>query len=360
MTLDDFLKHWREKYPQPGTLHQDLSPRFYSGKGTFYLPVRCPYCEGRGKGPDKAHHCYAHYEGEWFKCQRCGEKGSLNYLLGIWKKTEKKKEPVWDSYISTPEKQVTDPGLLARSKGLEGSRMKPGTTVRIEDLPTTHVAWQYLLSEGFKNQDILSLAEEYGIFYCLQGHQITQNPLNNTTHRLIFEIQEGGKCYGWQARWLPSSWPPSAEDAAMEKEVEKYLFSPGIKKSFILYNWDIAQAWDMWILVEGIKKVWKTGRFALAGFGVGNNPHPPEETSEAARNQFWSIRLKNGKRPVGLLYDKDALSVAMSHAEQLRAMGVDATAIPHPITGHKDLDKYHPLEIRKIIKTTMGRLPKIL
>jgi hypothetical protein len=360
----DFLLAWRIKYPDPSSLLDNGASRFYPGKGTMYVQVRCPFCKKNGKGEDKSHHCNAHYEdgSEWFKCQRCGEGGSIQYLLGIQKQKPQTQNNSdnWSTFVSRPETRKTDPRLLARSKGLEGSRIKPGATVALCDLPRSHVAWQYLKSEGFTEDKILGLAEKHGIFYCQHGTQFTGNELNTTSHRLIFEIREEDQTYGWQARWLPKHWPPSPEDIAMSKEIEKYLFSPGLKKSYMLYNWDYAQRWDSWIVVEGIKKVWRTGEFSLSVFGISNSATPPIDASEGALNQYWSMRLLNGNRPIGILYDKDALSTAVSQVEKLKAMGVDAKVIPLPANGPKDLDSYPTPEIRQIIKNHMGRLPKII
>jgi len=355
LNLTDFLGHWRQRFPDRDSVLNNGETRFYEAKGSHYLQVRCPYCKKSSHGPDEKHHCHVHYEAEWFKCQRCGQSGSLPYLLHL--KTPPQKTEVWESYTSTPENRKLNPLLSARQKGLETTKKKPGITLPIEAIPKTHPAWQFLLAEGFSEKKILQEAETHGIYLCTQGYQLTSNPLNTTTNRLIFDIKEGAKSYGWQARWLPRRWPKSPEDLQEEALVQKYLISPGLKKSYLLYNWTQAQAWDMWILVEGVKKVWKTGGFALSGFGIGNNPNPPEDLPEKTRSQYWSIRLLEGKRPVGLLYDKDALDKAQETALKLQALGVCCQAIPIPKDGPSDLDSYSTTEIRQLIKKHMGRLP---
>lgn len=359
MTHKEFLKYWKVRHPDPASILDEGTSWLYAAKGSPYVRVTCPYCESNGKGPDQNHHCHTHYEQEWFKCQRCGASGTLDYLLRI-KNRKKPKEKSWDNYSSTPQTRKVDPTLAARSKGLESSKVKPGACVWLNDLPKTHPAWQYLVSEGFGEKEIEQLSEFHGIYYCVHGKQVTSNAKNTTTGRLIFEIREGNTVYGWQARWLPKSWPPSPEDIEESKEVEKYLFSPGFKRSFLLYNWDLAQNWDMWVLVEGIKKVWKTGPFALATFGISTGATPPEETPEEALKKFWSVRLQRGQRPVAILYDRDGLSAARVHEEKLREMGVDAKAIELPQGGPNDLDNYSQVEILQIIKNAMGRLPQKL
>ena len=344
------------KYPAITSLADGASPYLYAAKSSQYVRGTCPYCAKTRFGPDTNHHLHVHYEQEWFKCQRCGQSGSLAWLLGQWE--PKKKPEAWKTFKITEGDQSLNPALLARSRGLEASRTKPGICVPLAEVDRHHPAWQYLLSEGFTASRLLALAEIYGIHVCIQGRQFTSRPENTTTGRLIFEIREEGTLYGWQARWLPSKWPPSPEDAKMSKLVQKYLISPGLKKSHILYNWDIAQDYDMWVVVEGVKKVWKTGPFALATFGVGNNTTPPEASSQEAYNEFWSVRLARGNRPVVLLYDRGAWTQAQTHAEGLKTMGADVVAAPLPEGRPDDLDGYMTPEILQIIKNTTGRLPQ--
>ncbi len=361
MKLEEFLRCWNQKHPQPESILDRGVPRYYPSQGSYYVQVNCPYCVNAGKTPDVSHHCYVHYEIGWFKCFRCNQTGSVDYLLGISKKKKPKgKEPAWTTYTSTPESRVSDPRLLNRAKGLETSKIKPGVTMTMSSIPKSHPAWQYLQNEGFSQEEIESLSEKYGIYYCIQGRQFTSNPENTTTGRLIWEIREGGELYGWQARWIPSHWPPTQEDKEVEKRVDKYIISPGLKKSFILYNWDFAQRWDVWVLVEGAKKVWKTGEFALASFGISNNPKVPDDLQGQSLEQYWSMRLKIGNRPVLILYDKDGFSTALSHEKALKDMGVNAKAIALPENGPNDLDDYNKFEIRQLIKSNLGRLPKLI
>ena len=360
MKLEEFLRCWEQKHPQTDSVLDKGEPRFYPSQGSYYIQVNCPYCSKAGKTPDVNHHCYVHYEAGWFKCFRCDKRGSVDFLLGIKKKNSVKAVPAWSDYTSTPESRVADPRLLNRAKGLETSKIKPGVTVTLDSIPKTHPAWQYLISEGFSIEEISNLAEKYGIYYCIKGRQFTSNPLNTTSGRLIWEIREGGELYGWQARWVPSHWPPTKEDLEVKENTDKYIISPGLKKSFILYNWDFAQRWDTWVLVEGAKKVWKAGEFSLASFGISNNPKPPEHLDQSSLKQYWSMRLKEGNRPVLILYDRDGFSTAQSHEAALKNMGIEAKALHLPENGPNDLDSYSKFEIRQIIKSQFGRLPKII
>lgn len=357
MTHEAFLAAWKEKYPAISTLLDAGTSHLYAAKASPYVKGTCPYCAKTKLGPDTNHHLHVHYEQEWFKCVRCGESGTLSWLLGIWK-GPKPPPTKWKEYRSNTENQNLDPVLQARARGLEASKVKPGICVPLADAKRSHPGWQYLISEGFSQQKLLELAETYGIHLCVQGRDFTSKPGNTTTDRLIFEIREGTTLLGWQARWLPEHWPPTPEDINQGKQVQKYLISPGLKKSHLLYNWTIAQSYDMWVVVEGIKKVWKAGPFSMAVLGVGNNVRPPDEETGDGRKDFWSVRLASGNRPVVLLYDRGAWDQAQIHAAGLREMGVEAIAAPLPEGRPDDLDGYLTPEILQIVKNTMGRLPK--
>ncbi len=354
MKKDNFLSLWKQIYPRIDSLYS-TEPEYYAGKGTQYLRANCPYCHLRSqppKKPDTKHHLHIHFEDghEYFKCHRCGSGGSINYLLRI-KEAPKSKE--WKTY---EVKGSATSKTQKISMGLEKSTLKPGNSIPLSALPKHHIAWKYLLDDGFTARELEILAETYGIYYCISGIPIANT---TTTHRLIFEISENKTQYGWQARWLPKNWPPSKEDKEEADSVQKYLISPGLKKTHCLYNWDLAQDWDMWIVVEGIKKVWKTGPFSLASFGKSNSATPPLDTEGTKEyNDFWSVRLVNGNRPIGLLYDKDGYESAIKHANDLKTMGADVTVIPLPENGPNDLDNYLTPEIRQLIIQHMGRLPK--
>lgn len=342
MTKSEFLAKWKAKYPNPSSIIENAEDFFYEARQSTYTRVNCPYCRKRGFSADTKHHCHVHYEQEWFKCHRCGAGGSLRFLLGVYssKDSESKKSPPVIRKQDTPKRKF---------------KIKPGGCIPITSLPPDHIALQYLLSEGFSMEELKRITETYRTFYCFQGIELSGG---STTHRIIFEIEESNEVIGWQARWLPKQWPPSEEDLLNQEKEKKYLLSPGFRKSQSFYNWDIAQNWDVFVLVEGVKKVWKTGPWALGTFGIGNSVKVSDLLPSEEKNKFWSERLKLAQRPVLILYDKDGFSTALSHEKGLRELGVDATAIPLPKDGPKDLDDYHKIEIRKILLQTLGRLPK--
>jgi len=352
VTLAEFQTAWKLKYTDPNT----LGPMGYYATGNSqYIQVTCPFCvrRFRDRTPDRGHHLNVHYEKEWFKCLRCNSRGPLESLIG---KQRLKETPKSGVYIFDPNKVVS---TRPKTVDLSGSSCKPGNVIApLTSIPKHHPAWEYLVSEGFTRPQITELASIYGIYVCLHGKAFCGDSGNTTTNRLIFQIQEGKKILGWQARWLPTQWPPSEEDKAASKLFQKYLISPGLRKEYLLYNWDLAQEWDTWVIVEGIKKVWKTGPYAMANFGVGSNGVPPEGLPRDAYSKFWTVRLANSKRRVVFLYDKGAENQAEEHVKNVNELGGNASAAFLPEDGADDLDDYQTPEIRRVILDHLGYLPK--
>jgi len=306
-----------------------------------YIRVNCPFCPLSGFKPDTSHHLYLH--ANWFKCMRCQKKGSNRILFG--RENIEPQKPWTKKEIQIQRnREVKDPFPKIHTK------VSPGTTVWIKDLPVSHPTWQYLLSERFSKREILQLLNYFPIHYCTNGKPFTRNLDNTTTGRIIFSFSEGKKYIGWQARWLPKEWPPTQEEIERSKSIDRYITSPGLSKSFVLYNIENALKWDTILIVEGVKKVWKTGLFSVATLGVGNSLRPPEGLPQKAVEKFWINRLitagKEGRRIV-FLYDKGAHQNALLHAATLAEEDVHASALRLPDEGPDDLDDYYRTEILK-------------
>lgn len=356
MNSQTFLAEWRLDNPEDTVFNQG-EEALWSG-GT-YVRVKCPFCkEDKRLGPDKGHH--AHVHPEWFKCQRCGAKGGLNHLLG--RELPKRKSPEdWKSH-SVEITERKRPKKLVDLFGGPASKSSPGRTVWLGDLPTSHPAWQYLTkSEKFSEQEVRELLQNFPIHVCIEGRQFTQNEANTTSGRLIFTVLEQNQQIGWQARWLPKQWPPSPEDILEAEKADRYITSPGLKKSFTLYNIDNAMKWDTIVIVEGAKKVHKLGMFAAATFGVGNDTEAPEGLSAEDTNRFWINRLlqasKEG-REIWFLYDKDGVGKALLHCDAIKAKGGNASIITLDPGKPPDVDDYFRAEHMQLLLKKKGRLPK--
>lgn len=358
MQLQDFLREWRLDNPED-TVFQNGEE--FPWSDSSYVRVRCPFCkETPLLGPDKAHH--AHVHNNWFKCQRCGTKGGLSRLLGRDLPKEES-QAKWKTHVVTiGEKRP--PKAIVDLFGGPAAKSSPGTTIWLGDLPTTHPGWRYLLEkEKFTEREIREILQNFPIHYCVEGRPFTQNEHTTTTGRLIFTIIEAGQQIGWQARWLPPSWPPSPKDMEDEAKTIRYITSPGLKKSFTLYNIEGALLWDTILVVEGAKKVWKTGQFACATFGIGNDTEAPEGLSQENTQRFWLNRLVNASkegREIWFLYDKDGIGKALLHADAINQKGGNASVIPLEAGKPPDVDDYFRAEHIQLLLKRKGRLPKRL
>lgn len=365
MTEQEFIELWRVKYSKSDSLYS-TTPTSHASSGDYFR-VKCPYCEKRNPelGPDKNHHCHVHFKEEYYRCMRCGARAPvLSSLLGLSDDYKALNQKKWDSYRVTEEEEQRARKKLLHFNRIK-SKSKPGQLISLLDLPATHVAMQYLKSEGFSYKEVRRLCSEYGIFYCNQGKPFTDKPLNTTTHRLIFPIECDGESVGWQARWLPkTSWPPSPEEQKILKQkpslLDKYITSPGMKKSYLPYNWEKAKNWDTIVVVEGIKKVWKTGPFSIGILGISSANQAPEGTLDAIAKKHWIERLKQARKPVWFLFDRNGVSNALEYAQTLSSFGIQARVCALPEGMPDDLDDYKQHQILKILLDRFGNLPKII
>jgi hypothetical protein len=297
---------------------------------------------------------------------RCGY-GSrkLNHLLGLGDGPLQKPDSRWGSYkVSQAEEEAARKRIKAKES--YKSNANPGQLVSLLDIPQTHVGWQYLFSEGFSEADIRRICadQDQGIFYCNQGFPYTAKPLNTTTHRLIFPIKDLGEDVGWQARWLPKAWPPNALEKSQLAQrpsiLDKYITSPGLKKTFTLYNWDEAKKWDIIVPVEGIKKVWKAGGFSVGTLGISGSTTLEEGISPKMERRHWLHRLKTCGKPIWFLYDRSGLSSALEYAGFLSEAGVEAKVCALPEGMPDDVDAYSKESILQILYQRFGKLPQYI
>ena len=329
------------------------------------IHVRCPHCHilAPQRGPDRTHHCYISLSLEVYRCMRCGDSGSLRFLLRH--KTEEdilqhrqlaktlrnrnRKFPPAETLRSTPNHFQSD----RRTRSATAFPFSPGRTFPLKALPITHVAWQYLLSEKFTKEELDDVLQVFHVYYCLKGRQIGKNPSNTTEGRLIFEIRHRHQVVGWQARWLPAAWPPTADEVqkCRTTNVQKYLLNPGFSKNAFPYNYDLALNAQKVVAVEGVKKVWKTGPNAIGTFGIQFTLPPcsgiPER--EPPIEAPWIQKLLHHKKILYILFDRGTEPEAQHTLEWYLRNGGQGKIIKLPQYGPDDLDEYTREEIKKLL-----------
>ena len=127
----------------------------------------------------------------------------------------------------------------------------PGTTTPLHELPADHPACQYLQSRGFDPQ---MLSRRLGLTYCT----VADHYARLAQDRIIIPVTMNGNVQGWQGRFVGE--PTS-------KWVPKYYTMPSLKKSELLYNFDIASQYSYVVITEGVTDVWRVGPTSVALFG---------------------------------------------------------------------------------------------
>jgi hypothetical protein len=356
MDAHAFLPLWLRAFPQ----NPDGTPTVRAGGAVLNHPrygaqirVTCPCCRKTPLGPDRNHHGHVHLADgcERLYCVRCGANRPLKTLLGpaIALIAPPRRCAGAAAEAPRPRRPLTPQAGVGR----------PGTTRPLNQLGRGHVAWQYLFSEGFTEAQIRRAAQIHPIHFCLHGRPLKSNPQDSTTGRLVFFITENGKVIGWQARWLPSAWPPPEAELAEFKarRQAKYITSPGFPRGFTLYNWDQARGFDAVVVVEGIKKVWRTGPYAVATLGIQLPERPPAGATPAETEAFWLHRLARVPQ-VAFLFDRGAEFKAYRYAARLIQLGQPKVCVVSlPDDGPKDLDEYPSAQIAWLLKAALGRLP---
>jgi hypothetical protein len=346
----------------PATGHPAL---YQSAQMGDQIHVRCPHCHilAPQRGPDKNYHCYISLTLEVYRCMRCGDSGSLRFLLR--QKTEEDilqhrqlsktlynrnhKFPGAQSLRATPNHFRT----AARTQWATSFRFSPGRTIPLKALPITHIAWQYLLNEKFTKEELDDVLQVFHVYYCQKGRQIGKHPSNTTEGRLIFEIRHRQQVVGWQARWLPAAWPPTADEiqACKNNRVQKYLLNPGFSKNAFPYNYDLAINAQTVVAVEGVKKVWKTGPNAIGTFGIQYTlpTSPGVFEREPPIDALWIQKLLYHKKILYILFDRDTEPEAQNTLEWYLTNGGRGKIIKLPEYGPDDLDQYTREEIKRLL-----------
>jgi hypothetical protein len=252
------------------------SPKLVIDHPGEYYKVNCPFCG------DKRHRLYVNHR--WSVPDKYNK---LNLWLAIcynenclhdYNTRLHFKDLVFGAGCRIPESE---------SQVMPGKRVPigqvremnpPGRVIGIDKLPDTHPAKDYLETRGF---DADTLSKQYGLWYCDFAPMYPY-----ASNRIIIPVYRKAKLVGWQARyigeitWKANDGPP------------KYWSAPGMPRSKLLYNFDVARKQSYLVVCEGPSDVWSFGPEAVALFG-----------KSASRMQREQIVQYFQDRPVILLLD---------------------------------------------------------
>ena len=194
--------------------------------------------------------------------------------------------------------------IVRREKALQP--VEPlDNVVSLAELPDNHDAIKYLVEDrGFDYQELLDL----NVGYCSRSSRYTM-----IANRIVIPITMNGIYLGWQARYI----------GAAPKSVPKYYTAPGMRKSSVLYNFDVAKQQDYIVITEGVMDAWRVGKPGVCLFG--------KYISKAQTN----LLAENFKqKPVIVLLDNDAQDDAQIVSDKLQREGLRVHNLC--IVGYKD------------------------
>ena len=191
----------------------------------------------------------------------------------------------------------------------------PGEVIRVDRLEPNHPAAVYLRDKRY--HDLQSLGHNYHVSYCHDAHP----DYRNVQGRIIIPIFQNSLLVGWQARHIGEiDWKATG--------IPKYFTCPGMKKSQLLYNLDVAKNWPFAVVVEGVTSVWRIGGPAVALLG---------KTLSSGQQKLLYDHWTG--KPVFLMLDADAKDNMEGMAAEIRRIG-KITVIPIELQPGSDPDNY--------------------
>ena len=215
-------------------------------------------------------------------------------------------------------------GYLAAPKPLEQPTREavtemalPGTCVPLSQLPAEHYICRYVRERGY---DVDELSRDWGVCWRIEGSALADH------YRLVIPVYAGTAASrylaGWQVRYFDHNYygpkPP-------DPYTPKYMSSPGMRKSHILYNGWRLGAHGVVVVCEGPFDVMRVG---LHGVGVLGSDLSLKQESLLLDN--WTAT----GAPVIIMLDNDMDEKAEKFAVRLRARGCAAIRVKAP--GGKD------------------------
>jgi hypothetical protein len=166
----------------------------------------------------------------------------------------------------------------------------PEEVVPVDQLTPAHPAAAYLTSRGY---DLGELSSRWGVGYCRWSRYRLMRG------RVYVPVCQDTRLVGWQGRW-PGELDWGAED------IPKYFTMPGLRKSQLLYNEDLARRQPLVVICEGVTDVWRVGPAGVALFG-----------KTASRQQLLRLTAGWMGKPAVVLLDADAQADAEELATSL-------------------------------------------
>lgn len=208
-------------------LKKKLTYRGYAAGGAEAKFI-CPFCTGRGLGPDKRGHLYINLRSGSFFCHRCNIKGRKEFLeqyLGI------------SLGFDIPEPRSD----LSINIGSTDSFTKELLQELIDKvIPLSDIGLRYLVDRGLSEEQI-------------KGYEFVE--ISTISNRICIPLIFNNELVAFQCR-------------SYIHEEPKYLFQPKyIKIKEMLFQYDIARFYNTIYLVEGVFDAVSVGFNSMAMYG---------------------------------------------------------------------------------------------
>lgn len=247
---------------------------FKPGPGDEMM-FKCPFCKTPAKGKYKL---YVNVSKDLYNCFRCGRSGQATELVGVPVKAMEVEQR-----RKVPEERIY-------------SVHEAGITIPLNESPVGHPVYPYLAGRKRK-WNIDELSDVYQLALCTEGRRYRLgDSLFDTSNTIIIPVFLQGELIGWQSRLLYEPDDLSLEDCHTlgwpsdgEGDFErppKYFTSPGLKKSKILFNFDLARKFPFVVVTEGPFDAMSVGLSAVATLGKG-------VTQDQARliKAYWNMAI---------------------------------------------------------------------
>jgi len=226
---------------------------------------KCPFCVQHGLLPDRKYKLYVNKDKGVYHCFRCGTSGKVEEIEHLLPQLEK--------YTGTIA--VTGrPALEFREVVVR---------IPVQSLPESYPkAYLFLKRKNLLWLDTVEIVE------AMWGYG------------LRFPVYFDGKLLGYQTRTFPYGTAP----------FPKYLTTPGLRKSEILWGYDIVDS-NVVVVVEGLFDVLSLPGYSVATFGT----YVSRRQAELICQKFSAVVV---------LYDTDAQQQSLKTATRFHRRGLDA------------------------------------
>lgn len=276
--------------------------------------VCCPFCNDRG------FHLYINYTYGLKNYKGVRSFATAHCFHGCLDDPEKR-EALYSLLFnfSMPRHIKSSVAVFSDGSAEPAEIIPPGKMTLISQLPNEHPAVVYLCNQRKFSKALL---DYYGVCYCYESQT---NPL--AVGRVVIPIWFKNEYKGWQTRKLGDGKAGGI----------KYCTAPGMRKSKVIYNYDMAIKQDYVVICEGVTDVWRVGSAGVCLFG-----------KKASVEQIRLIKEGWKNKDICLLLDPDASKESAALYENLKVDCKNVFVIRLP-EGVKDAALMDEEDLRRLI-----------